>query len=199
MLRTMSAAIFAAAALGCGFGGASYAQDAAPPVDTTTVYRFDPLTDQLVAIPAEEIKPGYIYNRYHPVMGRRVWSLAGEGGGFEFAMAPGSVQRAALLDLRATREELRDELNERAPQLAKMMDIRGAVAYVRLTEDGRWELVQQMTIGSVFDLETGRRWEWHGPRRVAVMHTTGYEWMVVDGRFLPAVIYPRPWELGCRY
>lgn len=198
MLRMTCAAVFAAA-LGCGLVGLSHAQPPAPPVDTAAVYRYDPLTDTLVAVTAEEIKPGYVYNRYNANMGRRVWSLAREGGGFEYAMAPGSVQQAALLDLRATEEELRDELNERAPELAKMMDIRGAVAHVRLTDDGRWELVRQMTIGSVFDLETGRRWEWHGPRRVAVMHTTGYEWMLVDGRFLPAVIYPRPWELGCRY
>jgi hypothetical protein len=179
--------------------GASSAAGQPPeaPTDATTVYRFDPLRDELVAVPAEEIAPGYVYNRYSPTMGRRVWSLALEGGGFEFAMAPGSVQQAALLDLRATAEELREELLEQAPELAKIMDIRGAVAHMRLTEDDRWELVQQTTISSVFDLETSRRWEWHGPRRVAVMHTTGYEWMLVDGKFLPAVIYPRPWEIGC--
>jgi hypothetical protein len=198
-MKWMTRVALFAAVLECGFVGSSYAQEAATPVDTARVYRFDPLTDELVAVQAEEIMPGYIYNRYSPVMNRRVWSLALEGGGFEYAMAPGSVQQARLLDLRATEEQLRDELNERAPALAKMMDIRGAVAHVRLSEDDRWELVQQVTIGSVFDLETSRRWEWHGPRRVAVMHTTGYEWMLVDGRFLPAVIYPRPWELGCRY
>ena len=65
------------------------------------------------------------------------------------------------------------------------MDIRGSLAFVRLTDDGTWTLVRQPTIANVFDLETGRRWEWHGERRVAVIHTGGYEWSLVGGKFVP--------------
>ena len=35
-----------------------------------------------------------------------------------------------------------------------------------------------------------RRWEWHGQRRVAVRHTAGYEWVIIDGEYLPAVFVP---------
>ena len=67
-----------------------------------------------------------------------------------------------------------------------MMEVRGGVAHVRLGEDESWTLVRNATIPNVFDLETGRRWEWHGQRRVAVVHTAGYEWQFDDGKALPA-------------
>ena len=85
----------------------------APLDDPAVVYRYDPLNEQLIAVPAEEIKPGYVYNRYHPLLRRRVWSHAVAGGGFVYAMAPGSVQPARALDLRATPQQLRDALTSR--------------------------------------------------------------------------------------
>jgi hypothetical protein len=165
----------------------STAQPAVEPVDDpATVYRFDPFLDQLVAVPAEEIKAGFTYYRHHPGMGRRVWSLATPDGEFEYAMAVGSVVPARALDLRATPAEMERELSEEAPELKRIMDIRGAIAYVRLADEQTWKLVPQPTIPSVYDLATLRRWEWHGERRVAVMHTGGFDWLVVDGKFVPA-------------
>jgi hypothetical protein len=166
---------------------AAPAQTEQAEVDRTVVQRFDPFKDELIAVPAAEIKPGFLYNRYSERMGRRVWSLALPGGGFEYAMAPGSTQPARLLDLRATEAQMREELLERAPELAQVLDVRGGTAFVRLMPDNTWQVVQQPTIASVFDLETSRRWEWHGVRRVAVLHTLGYEWSVVDGQFVPGI------------
>jgi hypothetical protein len=171
------------------------AQPPAPPAppaspetdDPAAVYRYDPFLNQLVPVPPAEVKPGFLYSRHSPRLNRRVWSLAREGGGFEYAMAPGSVQPARALDLRATPEQQRAVLEARAPDLARIMDIRGTIAHMRLTEDGAWQLVRQQTIASVLDMETGRRWEWHGPRRVAVVHTAGYEWTLVGGRLAPAM------------
>jgi hypothetical protein len=156
-------------------------------VDRTVIERFDPFSNALVAVPSAEIKPGHLYKRFSERMGRRVWSLALPGGGFEYAMAPGSTQPARLLDLRATEQQMREELLERAPDLAAAIDVRGGTAFVRLMPDDTWQVVQQPTIGNVFDLETSRRWEWHGARRVAVMHTLGYEWSVVDDTLVPAI------------
>jgi hypothetical protein len=153
--------------------------------DPNVIFRFDPFLVKLVSVTPAEIKAGYLYNHYNQQLGRRVWSRAVEGGGFQYAMAPGSTQPAWALDLRATQQQLRQELIARAPELAKMIDVRGAVAHVRLKNDETWELVKMTTIGNVFDLETGRRWEWHGARRVAVVHTGGYEWQFVDGKPLP--------------
>lgn len=164
--------------------------------DPSAVFRFDPISNELVAVPAAEVRPGFIYYHFNPRLNRRVWSLATANGGFEYAMAPDSVQPARLLDLHATPEQLRSELVENAPEVAKIMDIRGGIAYVRLTADQRWVLVRQPTIANVYDLETLRRWEWHGERRVAVMHTAGYDWLLVDGKFVPAS-YRAAFASGC--
>lgn len=166
------------------------AQAPAPPIDPALIVRFDPLQNQMVPVPPAEIKPGFLYNHFNARLNRRVWSLATEGGRFQYAMAPGSVMYARALDLRATPAQLRETLNARAPDLAKMLDVRGALACVRLLEDGTWTLVRQPTIANVFDLETGRRWEWHGERRVAVVHTGGYEWALVNGGPVPVTVYP---------
>jgi hypothetical protein len=177
--------------------------NAAPMVDPlevnrTLIQRFDPFMNKLVEVQPAEIKPGFLYNRFSERMGRRVWSAALPGGGFEYAMAPGSTQPARLLDLRATEQQMREELLERAPDLAQVLDVRGGTAFVRLMPDDSWQVVQQPTIASVFDLENGHRWEWHGVRRVAVMHTLGYEWSLAAGKFVPAVMYgPVPGASPC--
>jgi hypothetical protein len=185
MKRRLAACIALAIAVASAATSVGQAQPLAPSDDPAVIYRYDPLIEKLIAVPAEEITPGFVYYRYHPHLGRRVWSQAVEGGGFEYAMAPGSVQLARALDLRATQQQLREALTSRAPELARVMDIRGALAFVRLLPDGAWDLVRQPTIASVYDLETSRRWEWHGERRVAVVHTGGYEWTLVDGKFHP--------------
>ena len=82
--------------------------------DPAAIFRFDPFLAQVVEVPAAEVKPGYLYNHYHPQLRRRVWSVAVEGGGFEYAMAPGSTQPAQMLDLRATPQQQREELIARA-------------------------------------------------------------------------------------
>ncbi len=161
---------------------------AAPADDQTAIYRYDPFLREMIAVPTEEVKPGYLYTRFSPQLKRRVWSVARSGGGFEFAMATGSIQPAWRLDLRATAERQMEELRARAPELAQVMDIRGSRAFVQLDDAGEWQLVVRRTIASVYDEETLRRWEWHGERRVPVMHTLGYEWLLDDGKFTPATI-----------
>jgi hypothetical protein len=169
-----------------------------PTDDPAAVLRYDPFSKQLIAVPQNEIKPGYVYNRFSAPLNRRVWSIAGADGEFLYAMAPGSVQAAWQLDLRASRERQMQELIAQAPELARMMDDRGARAYVRLDENDAWQLVPRITIASVYDLETLRRYEWHGQRRVNIVSSTGYEWLQSDGEFVPATyeaFYPAsPWR-----
>lgn len=160
--------------------------------ERTDIFRYDPFQDKVVPVPADQVKVGFLYNRFSPRLSRRVWSVAVEGG-FLYAMAPGSVAPARQLDLRATPDEMRRELTENAPDLAAIMDVRGGLAYVRLRPDDRWELVQVPTIASVYDMADGRRWEWHGQRRVAVVHTTGNEWTLTGGRFWPVTYAGSGW------
>ena len=156
--------------------------------DHATLYRFDPFEDRLVEVAPAEVKPGRLYQRYSSVLQRRTWSLAQEDGGFEFAMGPGSTQAAWRLDLRATPEQQRAEVLARAPQLIQLIDSRNVQAVVRLDDQGRWKLLPRPAIANVYDEETLLRWEWHGERRVAVIHTYGDQWLVVDDRFVPATI-----------
>ena len=182
------AALLAAPAVDAADGASSAAAisaDQLAAADKDALFRFDPFLNKMVAVAPADVKPGFLYNRYNPPLGRRVWGLGVEGGGFQYSMAPGSTQPAAALDLRATPQQLREELIARAPELAKMVEVRGAIVHMRLQSDETWELVRMTTITNVFDLETSRRWEWHGRRRVAVLHTGGYEWQFVDGKALP--------------
>jgi hypothetical protein len=163
-----------------------------PPVppadDRTTILRFDPFENKLVPMTANEVRPGHLYNHFNTRLNRRVWSVAVEGGGFDYSMGEGSTEPAAMLDLGGTFEERRATLERTAPGLLEMLRQRGGVAYVRLNAAQGWELVPFKTIASVWDLETLQRWEWHGSRRVAVIHTFGDTWIRVDGRYEPAPI-----------
>jgi hypothetical protein len=164
--------------------------------DEAAFYRYDPFLQEMIPVPRLEIKPGYLYTRRSEQLGRRVWSIARADGGFDYAMAPGSVQPAWRLDLRASAERQRAELEARAPEMAQIMDIRGERAHVKLDDAGVWQLATLPTIPSVYDLQTLRRWEWHGQRRVAVVHTDGYEWSVVRGKYSPAFVLAPAWVVG---
>ncbi len=168
-----------------------------PADDHTGVYRLHPNleTVQLVRVTPEEIKPGLVYNYYNDQLGERAWGLAKEGGGFEFAFGEGTVMPTTAFDLQLSPEMQARVLNERAPGLLKQLDNVGRSAAVQLNGKGVWELLRYPSSGRVFDLLTGERWEWHGDRRVAVLHVGGNLWHIVDGRYYPVTIAT---TLGCR-
>lgn len=151
-----------------------------------TIYRLDLFTETLRPLTAGELKPGAVYFRYSAEVGRHVWSRVKADGSFEFAMGPGSVQPAWRFDVRERREEQLRELELRAPELYRRLIEQGARPMLRLDQQGRWQLDIASNEGRVFDLETGHRWEWHGGRRVAVVHSGGRSWDYAGGRFAPA-------------
>jgi len=151
-----------------------------------TIYRLDLFTETLRPLPTSELKPGAVYFRYSASSGRHVWSRMLADGSFEFAMGAGSVQPAWRFDVREGREEQLRELELRAPELYKRLITQGARPMLRLDDQGRWQIDLASNEGRVFDLETGYRWEWHGGRRVAVVHGGGRSWTHQAGRFLPA-------------
>ncbi len=152
------------------------------------VYRMQPSfeTSEIVIVPPEEIKAGLAYNYYNRQLGRRVWGFAREDGSFQYAFGEGAVLPASLFDLRIT-PELRSMLLERgAPGLEQALATTGGTPAVRLDAEGQWSLLPVQSSARVFDMETGHRWEWHGRRRVAVLHTYGDRWQRIDGRYRPA-------------
>jgi len=152
------------------------------------VYRMQPSFEksEVVIVPPEEIKTGLAYNYYNRQLGRRAWGFAQEDGSFQYAFGEGTVLPTNLFDLRIT-AELRSMLLERgSPGLEQALATTGGTPAVRLDAAGQWSLLLARTSARVFDLETAHRWEWHGRRRVAVLHTYGDQWQRIGGRYRPA-------------
>jgi len=154
--------------------------------DRRTVYRFDPVSETLEAVPAAAFRPGHVYNRFDPALGRWVWSKADAAGRLRYAMGAGSVQPARMFDLRGTDAERQRALEKRAPELARLMAIQGARPMLALDAEGRWGLGPTPCVSSVFDTATGERWEWHADEPARVVHSGGRRWQVVEGRYRPA-------------
>jgi hypothetical protein len=153
--------------------------------DRMKVYRFDPVTETLELVPPEEIRPGHVYSRYESALGAWVWSKADRSGQLRYAMGEGSVQPARMFDLRGTDAERQRALEQRAPELARLMTIQGARPMLRLSAEGRWDLGPTPCVSSVYDIATGERWEWHHDVPSRIAHTGGNRWEVVDGRYVP--------------
>lgn len=154
--------------------------------DPSLIYRYDPITEAFSPIDRAKLKPFHIYYRFSPMLNRWAWSKTAPDGRLEFAMGPGSVQSAFLFDLTATMEERMRVLEERAPELARMYAVQGARASMILGADGKWILHGLQSVGHVFDLETGRRWEWHGDHRAEVVHVGGNAWRLENDRYVSA-------------
>lgn len=164
------------------------AQQVASQLGSSGVYRVQPKLEgtELVLVSPKEIKKGLAYNYYNERLGQREWGFANGDGSFQYAFGEGTVLPTDRFDLRLS-EAAQNQLLERgAPGLQQALAQTGARPALRLNAAGRWELLSYRSIARVFDLETGHRWEWHGKRRVAVLHTYGDQWRIVDGRYVPA-------------
>jgi hypothetical protein len=152
------------------------------------VYRSQPSFEksEMVLVPSEEIKAGLAYNYFNEQLGRRVWGLALEDGTFRYALGEGSVVPADLFDLRNTPEMRSMLLEQGSPGLEQALATTGGKPAVVLGADDRWTLLPVSSSARVFDIETRHRWEWHGGRRLAVLHTYGDRWQRIDGRYRPA-------------
>lgn len=156
------------------------------PLDRGTVYRIQPPGHRLVAVPTNEIQVGFIYKYFNSQLSRHVWGIAAEEGGFAYAFGRGTMQPANRFDIRLSTNETQQLLTQQAPGLSKLLERTGRKLFVRLGDADEWEIHPASTIPRLFDQLTGRRWEWHGRRRVAVMHTGGYQWREEGGHYVPA-------------
>ncbi|MEI7991059.1 MAG: PIG-L family deacetylase [Actinomycetota bacterium] len=167
-------------------GDAAWYPDAGEPWQPLKLYYTVWSKARLVAVRPAEIKPDHVYYRFSAAKNRHVWSKAVGQGRFRYAMGPGSVQPARLFDIRATEEEKQKALESRAPLAAKLYASQGAQPALRLDDADRWSVAIVPTDGSVFDVETGRRFEWHGDRAVEVAHSGGNSWTRRGDRYAPA-------------
>ena len=164
----------------------SLADDAEP---ESTVRKLDPRTREFKPIDPEEGIAGKIYNHFNQQRGRYVWAIALEGGGFSYPLGPGTTESPTNFDLVTSAAQTRELVDEAAGAWAEASRRLGTEVLVRLQENNRWEVLRINSIRSHYDLDTGRRWEWHGKRKVAVSHTNGYVWRYHDQKYEPG----NPW------
>lgn len=156
--------------------------------DGRGVLRYDPISGNLVPVPVEELKPGYLYSHFSKRLNRRVWSYVQDNGRFWYALGEGTTQEAWRLDIRATEEEQRAKLAEIAPNLSKrVQEEGGGLVFAKLTADNRWVLAEQARFPKIYNAETGYRWERHAEEYIPVSSGPGrYSWAVYRGRYVPA-------------
>ena len=157
-------------------------------LDPQSVYRVQPGLEKISVerVPVDEIRDGLAYLYYNKQLGRHVWGIAEPDGSFRYAFGEGTIIPTDALDLRISDELKRQIIERGVPGLQKMLDITGASPSVRLNAEGIWDLLPARSGVRVFDQITGHRWELHGEKRKAVLHTYGDQWRIVDGRFVPA-------------
>ena len=160
------------------------------------VRRLDPVDQTMVPIDLADVIPGKIYNRYSQRHQRYVWSIALEDGKFSYAFGPGTTEQPTNFDLASSPELTQELVEEAAGDWAAKSAREGRQIYVRLGEDGQWNVLQLASMRSHFDLDSGRRWEWHGKRRVPVGHLGGYTWRFDGQWYVPANGWARPWLGG---
>lgn len=165
-------------------------QQTAPEDDHVGIYRMHPDMErtELVLVPPAEVKPGLVYNYYNAQLKKRVWGQSIDNGKFQYAFGEGTTIPTQFFDLQLTPEMEARVLDQRAPRLLRELHSVGRSPAVRLNSKGIWELLRFPSSARVFDLATGERWEWHGKRRLAVVHTGGNSWHAVDGRYYPVTV-----------
>ena len=154
-------------------------------LDRNSIYRVDPNIRRLNVVPQDEIRLGFVYKYYNPKLEKHVWGIAIEGGKFRYAMGPGSMQPADRFDLRLTELEKQRLIDESAPALSRGVQGLGRKVYAQLKENDEWDIHLSTSIPKVYDQLTQRRWEWHGTRRLGVLHTYGPYWTWEEGSYLP--------------
>lgn len=158
---------------------------AGSPQDPAVIYRLDLLNTRLAPVKQNELKTGYIYCHFSPRSGQWVWSFYQGGGSFWYAMGEGTIQEAWQFDLQGTPAEINERLKA-MPQLSQMMSISGRSACLTLQANGEWKIAGSGLASSVFNAETGERWQAHGNDYIRVVHSGGRSWTVSNGHYYPA-------------
>jgi hypothetical protein len=156
--------------------------------DGRGILRYAPLSGTLEPISAEELKAGHTYSHFSKRLNRRVWSYVQENGEFWYALGEGTTQEAWRLDIRVTAEQGWEILAQAAPRLYRQLQQKGTGhVYLRLTADNRWVIAEGARFPTIYNAETGYRWERHSGKYIPVSSGPWrYQWAVEQGRYVPA-------------
>jgi hypothetical protein len=175
----------AAGAIGLAIvAGASSIGRGADSQDDRGMLRFDPISGKMVPVPEGEAKAGCVYSHFSQRLNRRVWAIRQPDGQFSHALGEGTTQSAPSLDMRGTVEERRARLAQVDNDLLQQLARAGGVAYLSLNQAGQWVLDRTATHATVYDIETGYRWECVNQKYIPVSGAYGYRWAVVNGDYV---------------
>ena len=149
------------------------------------VLRYDPLSQTLKPIESNKVIPGKIYNHFSPAHNRYVWAYALHDGKWSYPLGPGTTELPDHFDLVTPPALTRALLEQRAGEWLARSRQEGSPILARLASDNHWELLEFRSVRSHFDLDSGYRWEWHGEKRIGVLHPHGRRWKYVEGRYRP--------------
>ena len=150
------------------------------------VRKYDPSNQSFQPVDSDAIIPGKIYNHYSAKHGRYVWAFALEGGGFSYPLGPGSTESPRNFDLVTSVAETQRLIDERVGEWGKYSKNEGRKLLVRLGTNDQWQLLRSNSVRSHFDLDSGRRWQWSGQRKVPIGHLGGYTWVHDGSWYRPA-------------
>ena len=154
--------------------------------DRTSTYRLDLLTGKLDPIDRRELKVGYIYYHYSSRPNGWVWSYYQSDHSFWYAYGEGTTQNAWCFDILGSREAIAKRLAE-FPELARNVERCDQKVCLRLQADGRWKIVGVGRAASIFNAETGERWQISSEDQyIPVVHTGGRIWTVRNGSYEPS-------------
>ena len=165
---------------------------------TSQVRRINPRTREFQPVAPADVVPGKIYSHYSERHGRYVWAFATEGGNFSYALGPGTTESPRNFDLPISTEQTEELLQEALGDWADAFGRMESEIMVRLGADDEWDVLRSPSSRSHYDLDNRRRWEWHGSRKVRVVHTNGNTWRYQDDWYVPAY----PWisaACGCAH
>jgi hypothetical protein len=153
------------------------------------VRQFDPRSGEFLKVDPADVSAGEIYNHYSSRHERYVWAYALEDGSFSYPLGPGTTESPRNFALAMSDAEMEQLLRSAGNTVGRSW-VENQEIRVRLGVDDKWSVLA--TAGSNrshFDLNSGRRWEWHGSRRMPVSHINGYTWRYDSGRYVAA----NPW------
>ena len=154
--------------------------------DTKLVYRLDLMSGKLDPLNRADLKVGYTYYHFSPRRNAWSWSYLQKDGNFWYAFGEGTTQEAWSFDVRDSREEIAKRLEE-FPELARQMDRYNQSVCLRLQADGRWKVVGTGRVPSIYNADTGERWQMSSrDKYIPVVHTYGAIWTVRNGTYDPS-------------
>jgi hypothetical protein len=155
--------------------------------DTRIAYRLNLLSGDLEAVNQKDMKVGCIY--YHFSAGRNawVWSYLLNDRTFWYAFGEGTTQTARRFDIRASLQDVTKRL-EQFPELERGVNQYNQAVCLRLQADGRWRIVGTGLAPSIFNAETGERWQQlHKNEYIPIVHIGGNSWSVRNGSYEPSM------------